>query len=557
MNMFRGLPLSLIVAFVACEGEPPRALFSEVAESSGLVFRHVNGASGEFHLPEIMGAGVALFDYDNDGDLDVYLVQGGRLGGGDDAATNRLFRNDTEATGSQNPPLRFVDVTAASGLGDHGYGMGVATGDYDNDGLVDVYLTNFGPNKLYHNEGGGVFTDVTAESGSGDTRWSVPASFVDIDADGWLDLFVGNYVEYTLANPRECFNLVRDYCSPKVYPPAPDRLLRNMGNGRFADVTVASRLATAFGNALGSSAFDFDGDGALDLYVANDGGPNQLWANLGSGRFEDRALVSGCALNEQGRPEAGMGVAVADLDRDGDEDIVLTHLRGETHTLYRNDGHGLFFDHTIAAGLAAASRPATGFGAGWVDLELDGDLDLFVANGAVTASEQLVQAGDSFPYHERNQLFRRDGASFVEVTVGLGAVFTLSEVSRGAAFGDLDNDGDTDIVVTQNNGPVRLLRNNGPGRASWIGFRVLDRENGRDALGAWVRLVGVDGGFFGARVRTDGSYASASDPRVLFGLAGKRGPVTVEVVWPGGASERFPGLRTHRYHTLIRGRGRD
>jgi len=545
------------------------AVFTDQAQASGLDFVHFNGLSGEYYLFEIMAGGTGLLDYDNDGDLDAYLVQGAVLGrraddtrsatppGVPTPLTDRLFRNDLSVDEHGRPVLRFTDVTAESGLDARGFGMGVATGDYDNDGWVDIYVTNFGPNQLLHNNGDGTFTDVTEASGTDEPRWSVSATFVDIDGDRLLDLYVGNYVDMTVATNVACFNKVRDYCSPLSYRPVPDRLFRNRGDGTFEDVTASSQLAQAYGNGLGVATADFDGNGQIDIFVANDGVPNQAWINRGGGRFEDTALLGGCALNEQGEAEAGMGIAVADFDDDGDEDLFVTHLRNETSTLYVNDGRGSFSDETILTGLGQASRAHTGFGTSFFDFDNDGRLDLISFNGAVTAIEALVEAGDPYPYHEQNQLFRNEGGGrFADVSRLAGESFAKAEISRGAAFGDVDNDGDTDVLVMQVNGPARLLINNVGNRQHWIGLSVIGDDPRRLLHGTRVAVLREGQPPLWRRVHTDGSYASASDPRILVGLGDSAGPLEVYVQWPGGAREIWEAIEPDRWITLGEGSGR-
>ncbi len=353
-----------------------------VEAGGGPAFTHFNGMSGELYFPEMMGSGAALFDYDGDGDLDAYLVQGVMLGPGKsladavfpppagEALVDRLFRNDTGAEGADAAP-RFVDVTASSGLAADGYGMGVAAGDYDGDGQVDLYVTNFGANQLWRNTGDGRFEDVTASAGVGDERWSVSAAWVDYDRDGDLDLYVGNYVRYTFDNAKPCRSSTsaRDYCSPLVYKPDVDTLYRNEGDGRFTDVSAAAGVRKKFGGALGVVVGDFDADGWPDIYVANDGVANQLWMNQGDGTFRDEAMLAGVGVNMDGSPEASMGVDAADFDGDGDEDLFMTHLARETNTLYINDGEGWFEDRTLAMGLANPSFQYTGFGTAWFDYD--------------------------------------------------------------------------------------------------------------------------------------------------------------------------------------------
>jgi tetratricopeptide (TPR) repeat protein len=380
---------------------------------------------------------------------------------------------------------------------------------------------------------------------------------VDIDGDRMLDLYVGNYVDMTVATNIPCFNKVRDYCSPLSYRAVPDRLFRNRGDGTFEDVTAASQLAQSYGNGLGVATADFDGDARMDIYVANDGVPNQAWINRGGGRFEDTALLAGCALNEQGQAEAGMGIAVADFDDDGDEDLFVTHLRNETSTLYVNDGLGAFSDETILTGLGQASRAHTGFGTSFFDFDNDGRLDLISFNGAVTAIEALVEAGDAYPYHEQNQLFRNEGdGRFVDVSHLAGEAFGMSEISRGAAFGDVDNDGDTDVLVMQVNGPARLLINNVGNRNHWIGLSIVGDDPQRFLHGTRIAVLRSGRPPVWRRVHTDGSYASASDPRVLVGLGEDAGPLTVHVEWPGGQAEQWDAIEPDRWVELREGHGR-
>ena len=551
----------------ATPAEP--AAFHERAAEVGLIFRHQNGARGRYLLPEIMGSGAALFDVDGDGDLDAYLVQGADLGPAANAAgspaRDRLFRNELAETGE----LRFVDATEGSGIEEAGYGMGVAAGDFDGDGRVDLYVTNLGPNRLWRNVGNGRFEDVTAVAGADDPRWSVPAAFFDYDGNGTLDLFIANYVDFNLGSHTLCTfgSGEPDYCSPKTYRAEPDRLFRNLGDGRFAQTTERAGLATEFGNGLGAVPADLDLDGRLDLYVANDGTPNQMWMNRGGGSFENRALFGGSAVNRRGEAEAGMGIGAGDMDGDGDEDLYVTHITGETSTLYLNDGHGHFTDAGMPAGLDPPSRPMTGFGTGWLDFDNDGDLDLLAVNGAVRrldrarsgkAAATRAAAGSD---HERrfgqpNQLFRNLGDGRFEDASSLGGpAFAAYEVSRGASFGDVDNDGDTDVLITNNNGPARLLLNLVGQDSGWIGLRLVTADGDRDAIGSLVRVVLDDGRTITRRVRTAMSYASSSDPRVLIGL-GSAEVEDVQISWLGGADESFGALPPLTYHELRQGESR-
>ena len=525
--------------------DPPA--FRDVAAGSGLDFRHVNGAAGTYHLPEIMGAGGALLDYDLDGDLDVFLVQGRELGKAASAGAGRprLFRSEH----SRTRELRYTDVSHAAGFADGDYGMGVAVGDYDNDGDPDLYLTNFGPNRLYRNDGGR-FTDVTRTSGTGldDPRWSTAASFTDYDADGDLDLFVTNYVDFSLADNKACTDPtgIRDYCGPLQFRAAPDRLFRNNGDGSFDDVTDRAGVGIAEGAGLGVAGADFTGDGRQDFYVANDGSANHLWVNRGDGTFADGALLAGVAFNAEGQPEGSMGIAAADPDGDGDLDLFVTNITGESHAYYENGGGGRFEDRRHAAGLGRATRPYTGFGTGWFDYDGDGALDLFIANGAVTIIEAL--RGDPFPFRQKNLLLRRVGDRYQDVSAAAGDAFRTAQVGRGAAFGDVDADGDIDVLVTNNGGPPRLLLNEAsPPQQGFLVRLVGVREN-RHGLGARVGLMADGRRTLWRRAHTDGSYLSGSDPRVHFPRSG--GTVSLVVEWPGGRSEVWHGMQPDAAKTV-------
>ena len=562
-------PVSLQVLDPPSDGTPTtaRPWFSDGTADSGLDFVYFNGMSGRFYFPEILGGGLALLDMDNDGDLDIYFVQGAMFGPHPiNEATfsppqelgDRLWRNDSDRD-SDGGTLRFTDVTEEAGLtsmaGAQGYGMGVASGDMDNDGWTDLYVTRWGANTLLRNRGDGTFEDITASSGAQDTRWSTAATFVDFDRDGWLDLFVGNYVDFRLANHQPCYgdNGALDYCGPLAFDPQPDRLLRNRGDGTFEDVSTASGLRSAYGSTLGVVSGDFNGDGRPDLYVANDEMPNHLWVQQGDGTFEDMALLAGCALNGEGQAEASMGIAAADMDGDGDEDLLLSHLDGQTNTLYLNDGQGFFRDATGASGLGIHSWSFTGFGTGFFDADLDGWLDLFVANGAVKTLEDLAHRGDPYPLHQQDQLFRNAGrGQFTDISPSLSALTDTSRVGRGAAFGDLDNDGDIDILVSNNSGPAQLLRND-LDAAAWLGLRLVGTDGQRDMLGANVLVQRSGGSTSMHRIRSGGSYASASDPRLVVGLAKDSAAPIVVVTWPDGQRERWTDLPLRRYTTLRQG----
>ena len=548
---------------------PASEWFIDRAKAVGLDFVHFNGMSGEHYFEEMMGSGGAFLDFDNDGDLDVYLVQGQMLGAGKKLAdalmpprmqplTDRLYRNDLEVRADGSRTLRFTDVTKGSGLDVGSYGMGVATGDFDNDGWIDVYRTRRGPDQMFRNNGNGTFADVTARTGTSDPGWSVSASFVDIDRDGWLDLYVGNYVDHD--DTRKCLSALgeRDYCGPQGFKPVPARLYKNQRDGTFKDITAEAQVAREYGPALGAVAADVNADGWTDIYVANDMRENLLWLNQKNGTFKNGALLAGVALDQAGAVQAGMGVDAGDFDNDGDEDLFVTNLGTQYNTLYVNNGSGLFEDRSIATWLGRPNQPNTGFGTLFFDYDNDGWLDVIVVNGAVFTKKALAAAKDPFPLHEINQLFRNQGnGRFEDVTARAGAVFRLSEVSRGAAVGDVDNDGDLDVLITNNSGPVRLLVNNIGNRNRWLGLRLVGGKPPRDMLGARVGVFPSEGPPLWRRARTDGSYASSHDPRVLVGLGAAMMVPRVRVVWPSGRVEEWTNLPVNQWRTLTEGTGRE
>jgi len=578
--------------FAACKAAPPPAgpapaeWFTEQAKAAGLDFVHANGMTGKFYYPEIMPPGVALFDYDNDGDLDVFAVQS--------VGKSQLFRNDLPSTRANDGArsgqgLRFADVTAASGIVTKGYAMGVATGDVNNDGCVDLYVTELGPNQLFRNNCDGTFTDVSKASHTDDAAWSVSATFFDYDRDGYVDLFVGNYVDYAVATNRECFSMsgTLDYCPPHVYRAAPSHLYHNNHDGTFTDVTAKAGMAREFGPALGAVAADFNADGWPDLYVANDGQPNQLWINQHDGTFRNTALLAGVALSPEGLAKSSMGIDAGDFDNDGDEDLFITELTSQGHDLYVNDGTGTFEDRSPRAGLRLPSLPFTGFGAGWIDIDNDGWLDLVTVNGAVTQNLEALARKESFALAQRKQVFRNLGnpstssgqaVQFEDATARAGTAFGLPEVSRGLAFGDIDNDGDLDMVIGNDSGPLRLYINNVGNRKHWMGLNLGGPERAalqkpdvgrafqarqalqkpdvgrafqaRQILGTRVGVTTSDGRTLWRRAHTDGSYASARDPRVLVGLGDASGPAKIKIIWPDGKIEEKSDVAIDRYTSI-------
>lgn len=563
--------LALAAVSPACKSalrHTPR--FEDVARQTGLDFWHSSGATGDFLLPEITGSGGALLDYDNDGDLDVYLVQGAPLTvpvAGKLMVPlppgwkpgNRLFRNNLARTGK----LSFTDVTEQAGVGYRGVGMGVAAGDYDNDGYVDLYVTNFGHNVLYHNNGNGTFTDVSRTAGVESFGWSTSAAFIDYDRDGHLDLVVVHYVDF---DNRACYHPSgrRDYCGPQVFGRTVTQLYRNLGDGRFEDVTATVGLNAKRGPGLGILTGDFGSNGWPSFMVANDGAANHLWlnqprnraANPGDRIFREEGLMRGLAYASDGRARAGMGLADGDLYGDGGERVLITNLPNEGFTLFDRQANGDFMDSTVQAGLLQPSLPHTGFGVGFLDIENRGLLDMFSANGAVRAVP-APRPDDPYPYGERNLLLRNlgPGKGFQDVTAAAGSALNYVDVGRAAIFGDVNNDGGIDILVTNNNGPARLLLNTTPNRGHWILLRLEGARSNRSGYGSTVQLVRKNGTSVQRWVRGDGSYLTANDPRVHFGLGNTTEVERIQVRWPAGGCDSWNQVAIDRIMTLREGSG--
>lgn len=524
--------------------------FVDVTAEVGIGFRHVNGAKGDYHLPETIGSGGAFFDYDIDGDLDLYLVNSGDLTSTatEESHTSILYRNNGDGT--------FTDVTDTAGVGNSSsYGMGAACGDYDNDGDPDLYVTNFGANVLYQNNGDGTFTDVTETAGVGDALWGTSATFFDYDRDSYLDLYVANYVLYSLdVTHRPCgVHGIRTHCHPKNFDGAPDRFYRNNGDGTFTDVTQAAGFGGIggphSGKGLGVVAADFNNDGEPDIYVANDDTPNVLFYNNGDGTFTETGLLAGCAFSFDGVAQAGMGVDAGDFDRDGNLDIFVTNLSHETNALYRNNGDGTFSDIVYEANLGKESYLFVGFGTRFFDYDNDGYSDIFIANGHII--EAIAQVTDVLTYAQRNQLFHNNGdGTFTEVSFESGPYFRREGVSRGAVFGDYDNDGDTDIVVTQSNQQAELLRNEGGNRQNWVRIKLVGTASNRDGIGARVTVT-IDNESQMQEVRTGLSYLSSNDPRILFGLGDHTRIDRLEIRWPSGIVQVLENLEVNREIVVV------
>lgn len=550
----------LLVCLPTSLAQSQASLFRDVTAETGLQFQHFTGATGKYFMPEIMGSGCALFDYDRDGDLDIFLVQGTLL---DDKKTlreasfpppanwkpgHRLFRNELIPSGK----LRFTDVSERAGVALTSYGMGATVGDIDNDGDLDLYVTNLGPNQLFRNNGNGTFTEVGQTAGVDDPRWSTSAAFLDYDRDGDLDLYSVNYVDFTVRTHKSCFAPTgeMDYCTPAAYRPVADRLYRNDGQGKFTDVTQIAGIAAVQGPGLGVTCADFNQDGWPDIFVANDGAANLLWLNQGNGTFAETGLLAGVAFAMDGKARAGMGATAGDFDNDGDLDLLVTNLTREGYTLFRNNGKGNFHDASDAFSITKLSFLSTGFGVGWFDYDNDGWLDLYAANGAVTIMAKLK--GAPYPFHQPNQLFHNEGpnAGFREITARDDVTLKLSEVSRGLAFGDIDNDGDLDWLVANNNGPARLLLNENSLRHHWLAIRLAGVKDTRDGLGALVTVQVRGGKSFVRQARSDGSYLSANDSRVYFGLGDATAIESVTVRWQNGGIERWSAIKLDQQITL-------
>jgi len=533
-----GLLVTTLTALAAA-GQRPDAgghvVFRDVGVPSGLIFTHVNGSSPDKYLAEIMGSGGLFFDFDDDGWIDVFLVDGGSKADPATAATarHRLFRNRGDGS--------FEDVTAASGIAHAGYGMGACAGDYDNDGRTDLYITNDGPNVLYRNAGNGAFTDVTATAGVGAPLWSTSCAFADVDRDGLLDLFVTNYVQrpegaeenpfcgYTRPETR------RMYCHPLNFDPSPNVLYRNVGDGRFADVSEPAGIASLTGNGLGVAIADYDDDLWPDVFVANDGVPDFLFHNRGDGRFTEDALLAGVAVASDGKARAGMGTTFGDIDGDGHLDLAVTNHETEMHSLFRNAGDGSFTDATATSGVGPATVRYVGFGVVLADLDNDGDLDLTIVNGHVLDNVAAIRSGQT--YAQRRLLLENTGTGrFRDVSALSGPAFAEERVGRTAVAGDVDNDGDLDLLVTNNGQGVELFLNEGGNRGHALLVTLVGTESNRDAIGARLRLT--TGSRTQVREVTSGSsYLGQNDLRLHVGLGAATTADRLEIRWPSGRTD--------------------
>lgn len=559
------LAASLVLCLTGCQPAAPDSYpaepqlppwFADVTGSKGLRFQHDPGPTGTYFFPQIVGSGGALLDYDNDGRLDIYLLQNA---GPESTSKNQLFHQEADGT--------FKDVSAGSGLDVAGFGMGAAAGDVNNDGLVDVFVSEFGRSRLFLNLGQGRFQDVTVSAGIDNPLWGTSAAFLDYDCDGWLDLVIANYVIYVRSTTCLSLHGLADFCNPNVFFGSVSKLYRNLGAAgssslpvRFEDVTVRSGLGGRSGPALGVLCGDFNGDRWPDIFIANDGKANHLWINQKNGTFKEEAVVRGVATNRMGLTEANMGIALGDVDDDGLFDLLVTHLNTETHTLWKQGPRGLFQDRTISTGLASPQWRGTGFGTVLTDFDHDGDLDVAIVNGGVAQPQtRLRPDGEKdfwSTYWDRNQLFANLGRGVFSDVSTSNPDFTLTPgVYRGLLCGDLDNDGAQDLIVTAIGGPARIYRNLAPKLGHWVVVRAIDPAWKRDAYGAEVAVEA--GGRKHWRLLHPGySYACSNDPRAHFGLGSAANVDRITVIWPDGAEEHFLGGATDRIITLKKGEGR-
>ena len=525
--------------------------FVDVLEKSGIDFRHVNGASGRKYLVEITGSGCGFLDYDNDGYLDIFLVNGGRTPGfvTKDSINHALYRNNHDGT--------FTNVTTKAGILDNqSFGMGVAAADYDNDGYTDIFVTNFGgPNLLYHNNGDGTFSEVSAKAGvRGHGEWSSSAAFLDYDHDGYLDLYVAHYTDHSFDRNYICpvgNPPVKSYCSPKVYGGVPGALYHNNGDGTFTDVSVKAGVALAEGKGLGVVAGDFDGDGWTDIYVANDQVRNFLFHNNHNGTFSEIGMNAGVALSVDGRAQAGMGTDMGDYDNDGRFDLLVSNLDNEYLALYRKLAGEGFEDVSAQTGLATASRRFVGFGVKFLDFDNDGLLDIFVANGNVLDNPELVSPGGQFA--QRKLLLRNTGENFRDVTAQHGADLLAPKVSRGVAFGDYDNDGDIDLLINNSGDRPQLLRNDGGNSNNWLTLALRGTRSNRSGLGAKIDVL-VGGKWRVFQTLGGGSFMSANDPRIHIGLGDRNEVDEILIHWPSGIVDRLRHVPARKIMTIEEGK---
>ncbi len=549
-------PAVLGAVLLAAAGAPPpalpaapdqggKAIFTDVTKTAGIRFRHDAGQTPVKNMIEDMGSGLCFFDYDGDGDPDLYFVQSGPVPGKPRPGTrSALYRNDGKG--------RFTDVTKAAGVGnEQGYGMGCTAGDIDNDGDLDLYVTNFGPNVLYRNNGNGTFTEIGKKAGVAYHLWGASAAFADYDSDGFLDLYLTNYNDFTMETPKWCgdpIRKIRAYCHPDAYEGVPDVLYHNNGNGTFTDVTKKAGITERWGRGLGVVWSDLDGDGDLDIYAAKDAVPNALYRNNGDGTFTDVTLESGTGYSEDGRPESGMGTDAGDYDGDGLFDLLSCHLSGEINELYRNLGDLRFEVASYTSGFGEISLPFVCFGTQFFDYDNDTDQDIYCANGHIVDNIKLFN--DNLQWAQRDFLFENVGGGKVrEVGRDHGAYFSQENVGRGMAVADIDGDGDLDVAVNNNHHPAILLRNDGGNSRHYLRLKLTGTRSNRDAIGARVKVT-AGGKTQVDEVRSGSSYCSQSEMVLHFGLGGATKADKVEIRWPRGGTQVLTGVKADQVLTV-------
>jgi hypothetical protein len=550
MGSFPGLSRSAVASSPARSAGPIE--FRDMTKQAGILFKHNSGAFGKKYLPETMGSGVCVLDYDNDGWQDLLFVNSmdwpGHKGGA--KSYPALYHNNKDGT--------FTDVTREAGLAMESYGLGCAVADYDNDGFEDIYITTVGSNHLFHNLGNGKFADVTVKAEVADPGFSTSAVWFDYDNDGKLDLFVTHYIDWSIAKDQYCTldNKNKSYCTPQTYKGESSTLFHNRGDGTFENVTKRGGLYDPTGKSLGVAMLDYDNDGWMDLFVANDTEPNKLYHNNHNGTFTDVAVQVGVAFSESGRVRAGMGVDAGDYDGSGWQSLVIGNFTNESMSLYRNDGSGLFVDEEISSGIRQMSLQALTFGCFFFDYDLDGRLDIFAANGHVSDDISVVQP--TLKYAQPAILFHNSGnRKFEDASAKVGPAMQQPVVGRGAAYLDYDNDGDLDLVITANNGPARLLRNENGNQNDMLRVKLVGTRSNRDGIGARVTVTTSSGTRLFRMVKTGSSYASQSELPLTFGLGTPQAGRTVglEIVWPSGQKDSLSKIGANQLITVKEGSG--
>ena len=547
LHACRSIIALALVGCLSAATPAPEVQFSDVTQAFGIAFQHENSATSNKYLIETMGGGVALLDYDNDGRLDIFFTNGAKIDDpmpsgkmpdkSDRKFWNRLYHQNADGT--------FTDVTEKAGLTgaqQNYYAMGVAVGDYDNDGFEDIYVTGYGGNTLYHNNGNGTFTDVTKTAGVAAGGWSASAGFFDYDNDGKLDIFVTRYLDWSFKTNRYCGEQkpgYRAYCHPDNYDGVTNILYHNNGDGTFTDVSQKAGIANPSGKGLGVTFADYDGDGFTDIFVANDSVQCFLYHNNGNGTFSEVGLLAGVGYNEDGKAFAGMGADFSDFDNDGRPDVVVTDLSNERYMLFRNNGDGTFRDVTNASGVGAATLAFSGWSTHLFDFDNDGWKDIFVAQGHVMDTIQLTSP--NLKYLQPPLLLRNEGGHFKRVI--LGPAFQTEWAGRGAAFGDIDNDGDIDVVMSNVGQKATVLRNDGGNRNNWLGITTIGKKSNRDGIGSRVKVVSVSGLTQYFTVNTAVGYQSASDKRLIVGLGADSTAKLVEIRWPSGIVQRLENVK--------------